>query len=191
VVHVQQLAMPRKAARAFETGSALMHKYELQASVPYFRKAIKVAPDLFPAYHNLALVQFNFSDLDAAAQNFQKAIDLSKRSFAPSFFGLSVILYNRSQFAEAERAAQQGLVVEPGSALGQVGHSADALRINPGLAEAHFLLAHIHERLHHADAVITDVDAYFKNTLHDDVSIRTDALALRERAQQDLACASR
>jgi tetratricopeptide (TPR) repeat protein len=206
-VHAQQLAMPRKAARAFEKGCALMYKYEFPASLAYFRKAIELAPDLFPAYHNLALVQYNLGDFDGAAENFQKAIDLSKGSFAPAFFGLSVVFYNRSQFAEAERVAQQGLTFEPGSGTGKycvalaqysLGRTADAhrnvveaLRVDPRLADGYLLLAHIHELLGDPNAVIVDVDTYFKNTLHNDVNVRVDALGLRQRAQQDLARASR
>jgi tetratricopeptide (TPR) repeat protein len=114
-------SMPRKAARAFEKGSALMQKYELQASLPDLRNAIKFAPDLFPAYHNLALVQYNLGEFDDVAQNFQKSIDLSKSSFAPSFFGLCVVLYNRNQLADAERLDRQGLRIEPDSSLGMYG----------------------------------------------------------------------
>jgi tetratricopeptide (TPR) repeat protein len=47
-------------------------------SAVYFRKAIEFAPDLFLAYHNLALVQYDLGDFDDAAQTFQKAIELSK-----------------------------------------------------------------------------------------------------------------
>lgn len=201
VVHVQQLAMPAKAARAAEKGSAFLMKHEWKASLSCFERAIQLAPSLFPAYHNLALAQYNLGQFDDAAQNFEKAIELSKGSFAPSFFGLAIIFYDRARFVEAQSIVQQGLLAEPDSAVGEyclglaqysLGHISDAqhsaleaLRIDPSLADAHLLLAHIHERLHDRSAIVADVDRYFKRTSNDD--LRTDALALLQRAQQDPA----
>jgi tetratricopeptide (TPR) repeat protein len=201
VVHVQQLAMPAKAARAADKGSAFLMKHEWKASLVCFQRAIQLAPDLFPAYHNLALAQYNLGRFDDAAQNFEKAIDLSKGSFAPSFFGLAIIFYDRARYVEAQSIVKQGLLAEPGSAVGEyclgltqysLGHISDAqhsaleaLRSDPSLADAHLLLAHIHERLHERSAVVADVDSYFKQASNDD--LRTDALALLQRAQQDPA----
>lgn len=66
----------------------------------------------------------------------------------------------------------------------------EALRINPSLAGAYLLRAHVHERLRDPNAVIADVDAYFKNASNNDLRVRADALALRQRAHQDLGRAS-
>jgi tetratricopeptide (TPR) repeat protein len=204
VVHVQELAMPPKAARAFEKGTALLHKHEPQASLVYFQKAIELAPNLFPPYHNLAIAHYNLGHLEDAADNFKKAIDLSKGSFAPSFFGLAMVSFQCAQFAEAQRLVQQGLLVEPGSAVGKLslgltqyslGQTVDAqqsaleaLRIDPHIGAAHLLLAHIHERLHDPNAVVADVDSCLKNTSNNNV--HAEALALLQRAQRDLARAS-
>lgn len=49
VVSIQQLAMPRKAARALEKGTALLLKNSPQASISYFQTAIALAPDSFHA----------------------------------------------------------------------------------------------------------------------------------------------
>jgi hypothetical protein len=119
LVNVQELAMPPKAFRAYQKGSELLRKHESQASLVHFQRAIQLAPGLFPAYHNLALAFFELGRLDDALKNFQKAIELSKGSFAPSFFTLAMILYQRGQFAEAQGIVQQGLLADPQSAVGR------------------------------------------------------------------------
>lgn len=200
VVHVQELAMPGKVARAFEKGTGLLLKHQCEPSVAYFQKAIKLAPNLFPAYHNLGLAQYNLGHLDDAAQSFEKAIELSKGSFAPSFFSLGMIFYDRGEFVEAQRMVERGLLTDPSSAIGKyclgltqyaLGRTADAqrsileaLRIDASTADAYLLLAHIHERLQDPNAVVTDVDAYFKYTCNND--LRADAVGLRERAERNL-----
>jgi tetratricopeptide (TPR) repeat protein len=199
-VPAQQLAMPQIAAHAFEKGSTLLVKHEFQASLVYFQKAVELAPNFFPPYHNLAVAQYNLGRFDDAAKNFEKAIELSKGSYAPSFFNLAMIFYDRAQFAEAQRIVQEGLLIAPGSGIGklclglteyELGNTADAqrsaleaLRIDPHLVDAHLLLAHVHERLHDPNAVVADVDAFLKEASAND--LRVDALALLQRAQRDL-----
>ena len=200
----QQLAMPTKATKAFDKGATLINKHDFEASLAYFQKAIELAPNLFPPYHNLALAQYNLGRLDDAAKNFEKAIELSKGTFGPSFFGLAMVLYERREFTEAQRAVQQGLLVDPGSPVGQfylgltqysLGNTAEAqrnalevVRSDPRISGGHLLLAHVHERLHDPEAVLADVDTYLKQTT--DKDLRGDAVALRERAEQNLAHAS-
>ena len=58
VVSVRELALPPKAARALEKGTALLLKNNPQASVSYFQTAIALAPDSFHAYHNVAIAHY-------------------------------------------------------------------------------------------------------------------------------------
>lgn len=204
LVHVQELSMPPKAFHAYQKGSELLHKHQSEASLVYFQKAIELAPGLFPAYHNLALAQSELGRLNDAKQNFEKAIELSKGWFAPSFFGLGMIAYQRGQFAESHDLVEKGLLADPKSAIGRyslgvtqysLGQTAEAqrsaleaLRIDPQMAMAYLLLAHVHECLHDPVAVLADVDAYSRHT--SDNALQSDAHALIQRAQQDLARAS-
>jgi len=105
VVSVRELAMPPKAARALEKGTALLLKNNPQASISYFQTVIALAPESFHAYHNVVIAHYRLGDVEDAEQEFQKSIELSKGSFAPSLFGLSMILYQRVRWlAEAEGA---------------------------------------------------------------------------------------
>lgn len=201
VVSVRELALPPKAARALEKGTALL-KNNPQASVSYFQTAIALAPDSFRAYHNVAIAHYRLGDVEDAEQEFRRSIELSRGSFAPSLFALSMILYQRGEFLEAESLTQKGLLATPSSAVGkyclglvqfalgqvpEAEHSAlDAIGLDPAQADGdvYLLLARIHERLNDPDAVVADVRTYFKRSRKR--SLQADAQALLERAQQNL-----
>lgn len=201
-VSVRELAMPPKATRALQKGTALLLKNNPQASIPYFQTAIALAPDSFHAYHNVALAHYRVGDVEDAEQEFRRSIELSRGSFAPSLFGLSMILYQRAEFLEAESLIQKGLLVTPSSAVGkyclglvqfsldqipEAERSAlDAIRIDPAQADGdvYLLLARIHERLNDPNAVVADVRTYFKHTRKR--TLQADAQTLVERAQQNI-----
>jgi tetratricopeptide (TPR) repeat protein len=201
VVSVQELAMPRKAAQAFTKGTQLLLKGDLEASLPYFREVIEQAPDTYRPYHNLGLALFRLGRLDAAAENFQKSIDLTNGAFAPSIFGLSMILYQRADYSQAEFLIQRGLLVTPYSAIGKyclalvqfsLGRIAEsersaleAIRLDPRQADVYVLLARIHELQHNPSAVLTEAQTYLK--LAPNGPLHADALDLLHQAQHDLS----
>jgi tetratricopeptide (TPR) repeat protein len=200
-VSVQELAMSPKAVRALQKGTILL-KNDPKASIAYFQTAITLAPDSFHAYHSMAMAHYRVGDIENAEQEFRRSIELSRSSYAPSLFGLSMILYQRAEFLEAESLIQRGLLVTPSSpvgkyclglvqfSLGQIYEAQrsafDAIRLDPDQADgdAYVLLARIHERLNDPDAVLTDVRTYFKHTRKR--TLQADAQALVERAQQNL-----
>ena len=193
--------MPQKAARAFEKGTRLLLKGDYEASVPYFRDVIEQAPYSYRAYHNLALAFSRLGQLDAAAQEFQKSIDLTNGGFAPSLFGFAMILYQRAEYREAETMIRRGLLDAPGSGIGNyclglvqfsLGRVSDAersaqeaLKLNPGNADPHLLLARIHERQHKPSVVLTDVQSYLK--LDPNGALHAEALDILHSAQVDLS----
>ena len=201
VISAGELGMSGKAINAFKQGTKLLQKGQIQASIPYFEKAISLAPASFRSYHNLALAHYRLGQFQAAQQDFQKSIDRSQGRFAPSLFGLSMALYQRSDFPLAESVVQRGLLVAPDSgvghyclaliqfSMGRLGDSEKAalaaLRLDPAEIDAHLLLAHIHETLRNPDATIADVRSYLRLTPNHDLD--TDALRILARAQHDLA----
>lgn len=193
--------MPRKAVRAFQKGTALLLKGDPQSSLPYFQAVVDAVPSSYRPYHNLGLAYYRLGQPDAAAQAFQKAIDLTNGAFAPSLFGLSMILYQRAEFSQAESLIQKGLVASPNSGIGKyclglvqfsLGRFPDsersareALAADPAQTDAYLLLAHIHERLRDPSSVLGDVHAYLRLTPSG--PLHADALDLLHRAQQALS----
>jgi len=198
-VSARELAMPHKAIDAFNKGVQLLAKGDSQGSILYFQKVIELAPEV--SYHNLALAYYRLRQFDAAEEYFQKSIDLSKGAFAPSLFGLSMILYRRADLRHAQDLVERGLLITPGSGLGKYclglvqfslgklndaeRNALDALRYDAAQTDAYLLLAHIHERLQNPEAVIANVRSYFK--LSPNHELQSDAQGLMQRAQQATA----
>lgn len=195
-VSVQQLSMSSKSQREYEKGTRLLVEGNAEASIEHFLRVVEERPRYYGPYHNLAMAYFHLGQYDAAAQNFQKSIDLTGAGYAPSLYGLAMVLYNKEQFAQAEPLALRAFALEPSAAgkigLGMVqlalGHFAeaersahDAIQLNPALADGYFLLAKIHDRQHNRSAVVGDVQTYLKLAPHD--SLRPAAQALLDRAQ--------
>lgn len=199
IVSVQDLALSGKAAKAFTKGTDLLVKGDPAASVEHFLKAIELAPSSYRPYHNLALAYLRLGQLDQAAADFQKSIDLTKGAFAPSLFGLSMILYKRAEFFDAKLLAERGLDADPSSAVGKyclgliqfsLGHLAEAERsaldaiTSGGQIDAYLLLAQIHARAGNPSAVLSDVQTYLK--LAPEGALRPEALSLLHRTQLQL-----
>jgi len=200
-VSVSELAMPHKAVDAFNKGVQLLVKGDPQGSLAYFQKVIELAPDAsYRPYHNLGLAYYRLGHFDAAEENFQKSIDVSKGAFAPSMFGLSMILYRRNDLRHAQALIERGLLLAPGSGLGKyclgliqfsLGRlsdaersALDALRLDAAQTDAYLLLAHIHESVKNPEAVIANVQSYLKLSPNHD--LQDDAQRLLQRAQHEL-----
>jgi Tfp pilus assembly protein PilF len=119
VVSVEELKMSGKAEPAFRKGADLLLKGDARDSLAYFERALEEDPGYYRAYHNLGLAQYQLGEKERAEEAFQRAIDLTNGGFAPSQFGLAMILFEREQFSQAEALIQRGLDMEPGSALGK------------------------------------------------------------------------
>jgi tetratricopeptide (TPR) repeat protein len=201
-ISVSELSMPQKAVNALNKGTALLMKGDAKGSLPYFKAVIELAPAAsFRVYHNLALAYYRLDQLDAAEANFQKAIDISKGSFAPSLFAMSMVLYRRGDLHHAESIAENGLLLTPGSGVGKyclgliqysLGRLNDAernarsaLQLDAAETDAYVLLGHIHERLQNPSAVIADVQSYLKLSASRD--LQSDAEDLLRRARQNPA----
>ena len=78
VVSVRELALPPKAARALEKGTALLLKNNPQASVSYFQTAIALAPDSFHAYHNVAIAHYRLIRGGSWAEDVTRSLPLRR-----------------------------------------------------------------------------------------------------------------
>jgi tetratricopeptide (TPR) repeat protein len=201
VVSVQELKMSGKAESAFEKGTKLLQKGDARGSVTYFHRALAKDPGYYRAYHNLGLAQYRLGETAKAEEALQRAIDLTNGGYAPSQFALGMILFEKKEIRGAETVIQRGLEMEPGSALGKYflglvqfalnkvpdaeKSAHDALFRNADQADAHILLAMIHEREHKPFAVEAEVVAYLKMEGHG--PLENEANALMQRAQKEIS----
>jgi len=201
VVSVDELKMSGKAESVFVKGTKLLQKGDARRSLVYFKRALAKDPEYYRAYHNLGLAQYLLGDKARAEESFQKAIDLTNGGYAPSQFALGAILLEERKYRQAETLIQNGLIMEPGSALGKyllglvqfaserltdAERSAnDALFRSADQTEAYILLAQIHARLHEPYSVEADVAAYLKLDGHGPLA--GEANLLLQRAQMEIS----
>ncbi|HKW62677.1 MAG TPA: tetratricopeptide repeat protein [Candidatus Acidoferrum sp.] len=199
-VSIPELRMNGKADSAFAKGVRLLQKGDLNGSLAYFQRALTKDPSYYRAYHDLGLAYLQLGETARAEEDFQKSIDLTNGGFAPSDFAMAMILCQRQQFQQAERLIQNGLAMDPGSALGKYFLALVQLALNqPAEAEksarealwrsanqpdAHILLAKILEVRHNPRAAMAEVSAYLKLEPHG--PLESEATELRNRAQQEL-----
>lgn len=201
VVSLQELRMSDKVEGLFAKGTTLLQKGDFGKSIVYLEQAIAKDRGYYRAFHNLGLAYHQLGRVAEAEQAFQKSIDLTNGGYAPSQFALAMILIEKQEFQQAERLIQNGLIMEPGSALGKYAlalvqlalnrpgeaekSAREALSTNANQAEALFLLAKIHEREHNPYAVVTDVAAYLKIDPHG--PFESAASTLLSRAQLEIS----
>lgn len=200
VVSVQELRMSGKADSAFAKGARKLQKGDAQGSLAFFQRALAKDPGYYRAYHDLGLAHYQLGETAQAEEDFQKSIDLTNGGYAPSLFALAMILCQRQDFQQAERLIEAGLADDPGSSMGkyflglvqfaqnrtaEAEKSAhEALWRNANQADAHVLLAKIHERNHNPYAVVAEASAYLKLDPHG--PLEEQARQLIKGGQQEL-----
>jgi len=178
VVSVQELRMAGKGHAAFEKGSRLLENGDATGSLPYLEKAIAQFPDHYLAYYDLGVAHSRLGHTADAEQAFQKAIDLTKGTFALPQFGLGALLCQKAEFTQAEALLQRAVDLEPGSPIGKyylgwaqfgLNHLIEAersveqaLRRNANFAQAYLLLAKIHVHQRNLPVATKDLESYLK-----------------------------
>lgn len=201
VVSVHELLMSGKGLKLFEKGTKLLQRGNAHDSVPYFERALAKDPGSYRAYQNLGLAEYQLGDKDKAEEALQRAIELTGGGYAPAQFALAMILFEKGRFRQAEGLIQRGLAAQPGSSTGKYFlaevqfalnrlpdaevNARAALQQDPKQADAHILLAEIHERSHNPYAVQKDIAAYLK--LAPGGAREEEANLLFERAQSEIS----
>lgn len=118
------------------------HHYDL--AISQFQKAIQFAPEMSQAYDNLGLCYYRQNLNQLAVANYQKAIDLDLKYGHPDawpYLNLAVTERSVNQRSEAET------------------HLREAIRLNPGLAIAHFQLGNVLEDMGQTKEAINEFQA--------------------------------
>jgi tetratricopeptide (TPR) repeat protein len=176
VVSVQELKMSGKADKAFNEGTKLLIKGQIEQSVAHFKRAIAKDPTYYRAYQNLGLALLRLGHTAQAEQALQKAIDLTEGRYASADFAMGMALCQEEDYRRAEQVIQKGLEMQPGSATGKFylaiaqfalnrpveaeKSAQQAISRRGDLAEAYLLLAGIHQREQNAPGVEQDLTEY-------------------------------
>jgi len=152
---------PRPAIKEFDAGVKADAHHEPDDAIKHYEKALKIAPDFYPACNNLGTAYLNKGLYDAAEGQFQHAIRLNSND-AAAYFNLGNLYYVAHHNDEALNWVNQGLSKEPSSAFGHflrgslASTSGDYLRaekelqrsleLDPKLSKAHLALVNLFMR---------------------------------------------
>jgi Flp pilus assembly protein TadD len=123
---------PKEALYPYWLGRLDYDGHEYNGAIRHFQKAIELAPTMSRAYDNLGLCYYYQNQNDLAVQNYRKAIELDRKSEHPSawpYLNLAITLQFQNDLAGAESNLRE------------------ALRLDPGFAQAHFQLGLVLEDL--------------------------------------------
>jgi tetratricopeptide (TPR) repeat protein len=115
-ISLQQLQhkVPAAAQKAFQKGEQAGSKGNLDLARTLFQEAVNIDPGFADAYNELGATEAGLKQLPAAAEHFQKAIDLAPEH-PKALSNLSIVLAQMNRFHEAGQMARLALKATPNS----------------------------------------------------------------------------
>jgi Tfp pilus assembly protein PilF len=145
--------------KEFEKGAKRDKDGEIEGAIEHYRKALKLAPNFYPAHNNLGSNYLRKQQFAEAQTEFEAAIKLNPAE-ANAYFNLGNVLLLTRKYVDSERAIQDGLRRQPDSAFGQflagavsarLGKSGEAerqlqtaLQMDPSISQAHLELVNLY-----------------------------------------------
>jgi Flp pilus assembly protein TadD len=108
---------PRPALKEFDKGIKAEKDGRIEDAISHYQKAIKVAPDLYPARNNLGSAYLGKSQFAAAREQFESVVKVNP-SDATAYFNMGNLLLLTQKYPEATRWLGEGLSKEPNSSFG-------------------------------------------------------------------------
>jgi tetratricopeptide (TPR) repeat protein len=115
VASANDLAIPGKARKEFETGAASLHAADWKGAETHFQSAIKQYPKFDRAYYGLGLAKQNDGDIAGAKEAFSKAVEINDHN-ADALRDLGRMEEDVQQWAEAEGLLIKSVAIDPSSA---------------------------------------------------------------------------
>jgi tetratricopeptide (TPR) repeat protein len=112
-IHQLQHRVPGKAQKEFEKGQAAAVKGDQPTALGHFLKATEIDPEFADAFNCVGAIFLTGGELEHAAHQFQKAIDLVPDHRA-ALANMSVALSRLEQPREAAEIARRALKLDPG-----------------------------------------------------------------------------
>lgn len=168
-----------KAARKeFDKGVKSDHAGDRDEAIRHYQKALRIAPEFYPARNNLGSDYLNQGNMTAAAAEFEHVMK-SNPSDAAAYFNIANVFLLTGRYRQSLEEALQGLTREPNSAFGhlvlgsayqRVGEVAQAeralrraLELDPKLSTPHLVLVNLYLSQHRE----TDASAELRTFLRD------------------------
>jgi tetratricopeptide (TPR) repeat protein len=111
-VELLQQKQPNDPDTHIAAGNLLSREQKYSQAISEMQKAVTLGPDRGDAYLDLAILQAQANQPEAAEANFKKAIGLKASGTNPRLM-LAAFYQSRSRYAEAEQQVQQMIAADP------------------------------------------------------------------------------
>lgn len=168
---------PHDAVKEFEKGAEDLRKSKLDDARKHYEKALKIAPNFYPARNDLGTVYLQKRDFAGAQQQFQQVIQENPND-PSAYFNMANIHLLIQDYDTGLRYVSQGLGKLPnapnglfiqGSLYRHMGKYPeaerclrDAIKGDPTLANAHLELANLYRQEEDRGAMVAELQAFLK-----------------------------
>ena len=180
--------VPAEARKEFERADAALAGAKLEEGLRHLERAVQIYPRFLEAELRLGTVYMDLQQWDKAEQALRQALEINPKT-ANAYFALGEIYSRQQKYAEAEKALRGGLAVEDRSYQGHLALARvyrdealatkdeakmrpaleqsykevnQALRLKPGLAEAHLLKGELLLRVPRAQEALEEFEEYLR-----------------------------
>ncbi|MBI3483682.1 MAG: tetratricopeptide repeat protein [Acidobacteria bacterium] len=128
-------SFPREVIKEFEAGVKADELGRTEKAIGHYHKAIRLAPNFYPARNNLGTRYLSKGDFRNAEEQFREALKLNKND-PQAYFNLGNVFYSTKRYDDARQILLDGLAKSPNSAFGNYLLGCVLLRMgDPGSAE--------------------------------------------------------
>jgi tetratricopeptide (TPR) repeat protein len=204
-VSSHELSIPQKARDLMASGKKKLYKdKDAAGGLADFQQAISTAPDYYEAHYEAAMAYLTLGNPSEAEKSFRKSIEVSADKYGEAEVGLGTMMFDKGDYASAEKAIRRGIQLNPNLWLGhyELGRtflsekkisdakdSAEQARLlAPSAAIVYRLLCNIHLQEKDYPALLQDLDMYLK--LDPDSPAGARAKQLREQVQQKIGASN-
>ena len=168
---------PHDAVKEFEKGAEALRKSKLDDARKHYEKALKIAPNFYPARNDLGTVYLQKKDFVTAQEQFQQVIQENPND-PSAYFNMANIHLLIQDYDGGLRFVNQGLSKMPNAPDGLFIEGAlyrhmgkypeaerclqDAIKGDPTLANAHLELANLYREEDNRGALVAQLQTFLK-----------------------------
>jgi Flp pilus assembly protein TadD len=168
---------PKPAIKEFEKAAKRGAEGNLDSAIEHYLKALKIAPDFYPAHNDLGSAYIKKGEFASAEKEFNEVLRLNP-SDASAYFNLGNVALLMKRFPDGLRYVDEGLRKQPnsgtglfiqGSLLRQSGRFIEAERVlrqalaaDPALSRAHLELVNLYRQQNRKEDLVAELQTFLK-----------------------------